>query len=535
MGWYEAPSDLSGATTSSATLAGGLAGGGGSGARLSGGGAAGGRLTRRTSAQAAILEAAAAKAAEAAAGAAGASAAAGPGAAALANGNSSSSNGDTGSSSRASRRRSPPQLQAGSAGPGSSAAALPPAAPVLYGTVEQAAAAAAEERPGKRRRVGFALPEDGTATATTEAATTSSTAANGRLLPAGSSEGQAQAPVAGNGSLSQQQEQENEEEGEEEEQWVQCENVDCLKWRPLPAGHALAEDEPWFCSLHPRRLTCSEPEKQDYGAQFSSCPGYVPNGQPLGSPDNVSHFATIIASHPIKVNTWYQSPLRWLAGLEDPQALKKGMRLPPEYHTYYGAYEHVFEKFELERAAAQPPAKGRGKGKARKRRAGSPQDGEEDSGSEEGGGGGGGGGRRAQRRSSGSGGGSKQHVWKQRWCLAGLTFDCEALQQALEAAALAGSSTRVYLSPATLVVVPATLIPHWMQQVGLTEALRLCLCWHACMCSLQQPVTSRPHATCWQKHAWQQSQLVISTTSCPITPLTASARNVLSPPSHMRT
>jgi hypothetical protein len=68
---------------------------------------------------------------------------------------------------------------------------------------------------------------------------------------------------------------------------------------PLPARPPVLELPARSPSLHTGGLTCSDPEQQDYGATFSSCPGYVPNGQALGDPGNVRHFAAILASHPL--------------------------------------------------------------------------------------------------------------------------------------------------------------------------------------------------------------------------------------------
>ena len=48
-----------------------------------------------------------------------------------------------------------------------------------------------------------------------------------------------------------------------QENWAQCENPNCNKWRKLPAGHKINEDEPWYCYLNPddRKGTCSASEE----------------------------------------------------------------------------------------------------------------------------------------------------------------------------------------------------------------------------------------------------------------------------------
>lgn len=46
------------------------------------------------------------------------------------------------------------------------------------------------------------------------------------------------------------------------EQWAQCENPSCEKWRLLPPGTVLNENEPWYCYMNPdpEKNTCDAPE-----------------------------------------------------------------------------------------------------------------------------------------------------------------------------------------------------------------------------------------------------------------------------------
>lgn len=44
--------------------------------------------------------------------------------------------------------------------------------------------------------------------------------------------------------------------------WAQCENPNCGKWRKLPPGATIEENEPWYCFMNPdhERNTCSASE-----------------------------------------------------------------------------------------------------------------------------------------------------------------------------------------------------------------------------------------------------------------------------------
>ncbi len=46
------------------------------------------------------------------------------------------------------------------------------------------------------------------------------------------------------------------------EQWAQCENPSCEKWRLLPPGTVLNENEPWYCYMNPdpQKNSCDAPE-----------------------------------------------------------------------------------------------------------------------------------------------------------------------------------------------------------------------------------------------------------------------------------
>jgi hypothetical protein len=47
-----------------------------------------------------------------------------------------------------------------------------------------------------------------------------------------------------------------------QQHWVQCENPNCNKWRLLPAGTEVNENEAWYCYMNPDpdKNTCSASE-----------------------------------------------------------------------------------------------------------------------------------------------------------------------------------------------------------------------------------------------------------------------------------
>lgn len=77
--------------------------------------------------------------------------------------------------------------------------------------------------------------------------------------------------------------------------------------------------------------------------------------------------------------------------------------------------------------------------------------------------------RKGKAAAAGSRGGAYSaaaHTWVQPPACENLRFDMQALRAALDQSAAAAAQPRMFLSSATLVIVPVTLIPHWQQQVG---------------------------------------------------------------------
>ncbi|KAI8470158.1 MAG: SNF2 family N-terminal domain-containing protein [Monoraphidium minutum] len=225
--------------------------------------------------------------------------------------------------------------------------------------------------------------------------------------------------------------------------WVQCDT--CHKWRRLPPGAAApAGGGLWHCWQHPAPAAaaagCGAPqEPDDAGAAYASCPGFVAAGAPRCDPGNVAHFSSVLGARAgprggAARAEWAAALAGWLAGLA-PGALRAGAAVPRELGAQlppeHGALMAAMSLEPVKQPKPRPPVR-------------------------RGGGGGSG---------SGSGGGAAaaRPAWRQPAYLGSLEFDAPALAEALRRGAEA--ARRVYLSGATLVVVPGTLIPHWRQQI----------------------------------------------------------------------
>ncbi|KAF7137932.1 hypothetical protein RHSIM_Rhsim07G0066900 [Rhododendron simsii] len=200
------------------------------------------------------------------------------------------------------------------------------------------------------------------------------------------------------------------------ETWVQCDA--CRKWRKLE-DESLANDAStvWFCSMNsdPLYMSCSAPEESwDNRQPITYFPGFHTKGTPGGKEENVSFFTSVLKEH---FNSEAKKALTWLAKLS-PDKLSEmesiGLLQPVvDTRVVSRGDEHkshkIFQAFGLIKRSE--------KGTTR---------------------------------------------WYYPSTLENLVFDLSAFRIALCEPL---DSLRLYLSRATLIVVPANLVDHWKTQI----------------------------------------------------------------------
>ncbi|KAJ9190572.1 hypothetical protein P3X46_001759 [Hevea brasiliensis] len=215
------------------------------------------------------------------------------------------------------------------------------------------------------------------------------------------------------------------------ETWVQCDA--CRKWRKLTDAIPNATAA-WFCSMNtdPAHRSCKDPEEAWDGCEsITYLPGFYPKGTSGGKEQNVSFFISVLKDHCSVINSKTKKALTWLAKLS-PERLSQmetiGL-ISPILDTCslsgtgnVQAYHKIFQSFGLIKRVE--------KGVSR---------------------------------------------WYYPPTLENLAFDVDALKIAL---CNPLNSIRLYLSRATLIVVPANLVDHWKTQIQKhvkPEQLRVCI------------------------------------------------------------
>ncbi|KAK6933960.1 SNF2, N-terminal [Dillenia turbinata] len=202
------------------------------------------------------------------------------------------------------------------------------------------------------------------------------------------------------------------------ETWVQCDG--CRKWRNLADRGMADSSAAWFCSMNndPLYQSCDVPEESwDYRQPITYLPGFCKKGASGGGEQNVSFFTGVLKEHYSLITPETKKALNWLAKLP-PQKLVEmettGL-IHPALDTRLvssgksNGFSKIFQAFGLIRRVDRDITR-----------------------------------------------------WYYPGNLDDLDFDTAALSTAL---CQPLDSYRIYLSRATLVVVPANLIDHWRTQI----------------------------------------------------------------------
>ncbi|CAN6837591.1 unnamed protein product [Brassica oleracea] len=192
--------------------------------------------------------------------------------------------------------------------------------------------------------------------------------------------------------------------------WVQCDA--CSKWRRIVDDGVSVTGSAWFCSNNadPAYQSCKDPEELwDRSQPINYLQGFYTKGASGEENENISFFTSVLRKHKSSVNSNVNKALIWLAKRSIEQlSLMETVGLPGPPVNVRG-YQRLFHAFGLTSRFE--------KGVTR---------------------------------------------WFYPKLLENLVFDSPALKVAL---CQPLDAFRLYLSKATLIVVPANLVDHWKTQI----------------------------------------------------------------------
>ncbi|KAL9239942.1 hypothetical protein vseg_014213 [Gypsophila vaccaria] len=196
------------------------------------------------------------------------------------------------------------------------------------------------------------------------------------------------------------------------EDWVNCDY--CGKWRRVPADSVPDPEALWFCSLNPNPdyRDCNVAEEASY-QPLTFLNGFCSKDSSGALPQNVTFFVSVLKEHYALLKCQTRKALRWLARLsplnlslmETVGLVRPGQLTTKEANSYH----RIFEGFGLVKKKEQGTFR-----------------------------------------------------WFYPKSLDNLVLDLPALRLALCEPL---DSYRMYLSRATLVVVPSNLVDHWRTQI----------------------------------------------------------------------